>query len=443
MISRTSRLGGDKILYSHAIRKFLSLKSEWKLMVIGDRKTPKDWLEHIAEPDRHNVIFLTIDEQKKFSYRIINYLPEGSYARKNIGYLTSIECGAKIIYESDDDNLLITDDIKVLPKRSTLMHIPSFAFHRKRSSFVNIYGTFGHPKIWPRGFPLDELKTVTEDGWSSTRGTRPDDKINAYIQQYLADLDPDVDAIYRLANPMTLGHIRFIREQKPVALEPFTFSPYNTQNTITHYEAFWGLYLPVTTTFRVCDIWRGFWVQRILWDIGGHLVFGSSTVDQKRNAHSYIKDMDDEQQLYHQSGQFVRFLIEWTSPAESLFQRISQLASDIATNSFWNQKEVDILNAWLDDLIQIGYQPPSPTIIDKKNATQIRRAALCVTGPTKYINDNWRNTEADIKRRVNGVTDVFLFLSSTNETAQLDKLLTYNATVKVLYEDRQLDYLSR
>ncbi|CAF4062170.1 unnamed protein product, partial [Rotaria sp. Silwood1] len=285
----TCSVQGDKwiiittIAYpTQAIERFLSLR-EWNLMIVGDRKTPKDWLEKLSQDVRTKIIFLSIDDQLKLNYEIIQYIPEKSYARKNIGYLVAIKCGAKIIYESDDDNILMKNNIKVLPKHSSVNHIPWLAFHRERSPFINIYGSFGHPEIWPRGFPIDELRNVTEDGWSSLRRTQKHEHINAYIQQFLADLDPDVDALYRLAYPMSVGHIHFDRDQQPVALEPYTFSPYNTQNTVTHYEAFWGLYLPVTTTFRVCDIWRGFWVQRLLWDIGGQLVFGTSTVQQVRN----------------------------------------------------------------------------------------------------------------------------------------------------------------
>ena len=68
------------------------------------------------------------------------------------------------------------------------------AFRRQRSPFINIYGSFGHPSIWPRGFPVDELKNVTEDGWHSVRRNE-DSTTYAYVQQYLADLDPDVDAV--------------------------------------------------------------------------------------------------------------------------------------------------------------------------------------------------------------------------------------------------------
>ena len=178
---------------SAAVHKFLELKSPWNLIVIGDRKTPADWLSQV-KGNRSRLLYLSIHDQSSLHFSILQYIPEGSYARKNIGYLVAIQCGAKIIFESDDDNLLETNDIYHLPKIVQPKHVPWISFHGERSPFINIYGSFGHPHIWPRGFPIDELKNVTEDGWHSVRKNfQPNTPV--YIQQYLADLDPDVDAL--------------------------------------------------------------------------------------------------------------------------------------------------------------------------------------------------------------------------------------------------------
>ncbi|CAF1675077.1 unnamed protein product [Rotaria magnacalcarata] len=430
-----------------AIHKFLNLTTHWNLIVIGDRKTPHDWLSRLYA-DRSRILFLPIDEQSSLGYSILNYLPQGSYARKNIGYLVAIACGARIIFESDDDNLLETNDIGILPKISDSQTVPWIAFRRQRSPFINIYGSFGHPHIWPRGFPIDELRNVTEDGWHSVRRNQGN-MIHAYIQQYLADLDPDVDALYRLAHPLSIGRIKFDQDQPPIALQPFTFSPYNTQNTVTHYEAFWGLYLPVTTTFRVCDIWRGFWAQRLLWDIGGRLVFGTATVKQVRNSHSYIKDMDEEHQLYHQSGSFVRFLASWSSSLPSIAKRIAQLARDIAQAGFWHSKEIDIIDAWLTDLRSVGYSFPSIISTASPNPVIQKRAAVCVTATAECINKVWAQTDVNLRNRLHGDIDTFLFLSSSSPNrslpliplaTRLKRARSYkNTTVTILYEDRVID----
>jgi hypothetical protein len=176
-----------------AISKFLNLITHWNLIVIGDKKTPKDWLAHLPS-NSSRLVFISFEQQINLGFRILHYLPQESYAKKNLGYLIAIKCGAKIIFESDDDNLLETNDIYLLPKIVQPKHVPWIAFHRERSPFINIYGSFGHPHIWPRGFPIDELRNVTEDGLHSVRRNF-DENTYAYIQQYLADLDPDVDTI--------------------------------------------------------------------------------------------------------------------------------------------------------------------------------------------------------------------------------------------------------
>jgi hypothetical protein len=216
---------------------------------------------------------------------------------------------------------------------------------------------------------------------------------------------------------------------------------------VTYYEGFWGLYLPITTTFRVCDIWRSFWVQRLLWDIGGHLIFGTSTVKQVRNSHSYIKDMDDEYQLYHQSGLFVRFLSSWSSTHELLSKRISQLARDIADAGFWKAKEVDIMDAWIADLYSVGYSFPS-VVKPSSSSPSIKqkRAAVCVTGIAECIQEGWSPTYTTLRNHLQGDIDVFLFLSSSSKEGpvpldtRLKQARSYmNSTVTVLYEDRDID----
>ncbi len=176
-----------------AIDKFLTLSPEWNLIVIADQKTPKDWLQHLTISSTR-LFFVSFEQQKNFDFHILQYLSEESYARKNLGYLLAIKCGAKVIFESDDDNLLDTNATYLLPKVLQPQQVPWIAFHRQRSPFINIYGSFGHPQIWPRGFPIDELRNVTEDGWHSVK-RNVDNNTHAYIQQYLADLDPDVDAL--------------------------------------------------------------------------------------------------------------------------------------------------------------------------------------------------------------------------------------------------------
>lgn len=94
----------------------------------------------------------------------------------------------------------------------------------------------------------------------------------ASIQQGLSDGNPDIDAIYRLAHEEDELNLSFT-QRAPIAIPSHVFSPCSARHILFSYEALWGLLLPVTTTSRVGDIWRGYVVQRLLFDIGGSLVF--------------------------------------------------------------------------------------------------------------------------------------------------------------------------
>ena len=55
----------------------------------------------------------------------------------------------------------------------------------------------------------------------------PAESFDCPVQQYLADDDPDVDAIYRL---LYKDPVRF-EQCEPIVLQPGTGCPFNSQNT--------------------------------------------------------------------------------------------------------------------------------------------------------------------------------------------------------------------
>ena len=158
--------------------------------------------------------------------------------------------------------------------------------------------------------------------------------------------------------------------------------------------------------------------------------------------------MDDEQQLYHQTSAFVQFLSSWSSNESTLDRRIKQLARDIARNQFWQWKEVEIIDAWIDDLHSVGYK--FPKIIQQKSISQTnkikRRTAVCVTGLAECIQEGWTLTYNSLRNRLQGDIDTFLFLSSTSPSKQpippstrFKQIRSYmNSTVTILYEDRAI-----
>ncbi|CAE7333569.1 STL1 [Symbiodinium pilosum] len=232
---------------SPATRKLGEMtKQGWCYVVVADKNGPKDY------DDVEGVIYLTVERQRALHFHIMDHLPWRHFGRKNVGFLYAIAHGAKIIYDTDDDNRLKEARIPILgldeadgPEINVSRPDVGDVGHGLTShpGLLNPYPSFrptcGH--IWPRGFPLDFVQSPQTYNRSLVPAqlSRP-----PAIQQFLADEDPDVDAIFRLT----------------------FFTPYNAQCTVHLYEAFWGLLLPVTVHGRVSDIWRAYLAQKLLWD---------------------------------------------------------------------------------------------------------------------------------------------------------------------------------
>ena len=319
-----------------SLKKIASLPG-WRLVVVGDKKTPKDW--HLDNCD-----YISVEDQQQMKYEIIKYLPWNHYSRKCIGYLYAIEKGAKVIYETDDDNEVL-DEIP-LTQFDDLVTLDS---SRKA---INVYAYFGKPDIWPRGYPLSQVNY--SDDYKIVR-TANHSKIG--VVQGLVNKDPDVDAIYRL----TRGSEVYFGNNTPCILTAGKFCPFNTQNTTFDYDAFWGLYIPSTTPFRVCDIWRGYFVQRLLWDLNMSVAFTSPTAIQERNEHDYMKDFAGELELYLYSENLIEFLTAWKLESGSFVDRYQNLIKSMAEHKYFKNEEIKIFQTWLNDLESLGYKFPKVT----------------------------------------------------------------------------------
>ena len=185
------------------------------------------------------------------------------------------------------------------------------------------------------------------------------DRVTVY--QGLASGDPDVDAIFRLTRVAKDNrlNVTFDNLAPPVGLPPGTFCPFNSQLTFYTYDVFWALFLPISVTFRVCDIWRSYWAQTLMWLSNQRLAYLPPIVDQVRNKHSLHHDMIEENDLYVKSGSLLKFLRSWKCNELHFFTCVSKLTKDMAANSYWKSEESDILDAWLSDLSSLGYSPPA------------------------------------------------------------------------------------
>lgn len=262
-------------------------------------------------------------------------MPTKHYARKNLGYLIAAQRGAEVIIETDDDNFPMGP---FWNDRFRAHEAPVAA----GTGWLNVYRYFSDTPIWPRGFPLEYLHNPNPKLSESKL------LVNCPIQQGLADDNPDVDAIYRLTQPLP---IRF-REDTIIALGRNAWSPFNSQNTTWFKEAFPLLYLPYHCSFRMTDIWRSFVAQRICWANDWHILYHSSTVRQERNEHNLMRDFTDEISGYLNNVKIATALqdLELQSGTEHLAENMRLCYKTLAAMNIVGEQEITLLDAWLHDI---------------------------------------------------------------------------------------------
>lgn len=325
--------------------KKLSKTKGWKMVVVGDKKTPKDW-------SLPGVVYLSIDTQEASGFETVKHLKYGVYQRKNMGFLYAVQHGAKYIYDTDDDNhpyggKVDFDDLTTEKEYLVYHSDPA-------RTYYNPMPHFGQSTIWPRGYPLNHIAIDPVRTYKKCKGVRP------LVQQGVVDGDPDLDAIARLTRKdITVKFdVTFDSKAPPVILPEGSFTPYNTQNTIHHRDAFFSLLCPQTVTFRVNDIWRSYITQRLLWDIGGHLEYHTATAYQDRTPHDFLQDFIEEDDLYKKVLPFTKFLKEWKGTKETMEERYFEVIKELYKIKILGALDVHLARAWIRDMKRIGYTFP-------------------------------------------------------------------------------------
>ena len=304
-------------------------KNNISFIVIGDKKSPHNFKLKYGR-------YYSISDQKKLPFEYVKKCPFNHYSRKNIGYLIAIKENADLIIETDDDNLPLKNFWKI-PLKKNLTDLTS-----EKNTFVNVYDLFLNKKqsfCWPRGYPLEQIKKNREKKikFKKILSLNP-------IQQDLADLNPDVDAVYRLTQKLPIT----FDKRKPVALNSYNWSPFNSQNTRWFPEAFSLMYLPSTCSFRMTDIWRSYIAQRIGWEYNWKILYRESSVTQERNAHDLLNDFELEISGFLNYSLIKNKLSE-LNLSDDIGDNLISCYNLFIKNKLFTKSENQLLLSWLSD----------------------------------------------------------------------------------------------
>ena len=264
---------------TEAIERFEMLTG-WHLVVIGDKKTPKDYYLKRGT-------YVTSQMQEKYDKEFSDAIGWNCIQRRSFGLLWAHDMKADIVAVVDDDNipyddwgkdLMVGEDVEV---NYYQIDLPAF----------DPIGATNEKKIWHRGYPL-QLIPKRDYSKKEKKVLRPD------IQADFWNGDPDIDAICRMEHA---PECEFDPSMFPIASNKI--SPFNSQNTFIK-GALLKDYFLFPHIGRMDDIWASYYVQAK----GYKVVYGKPSVYQARNKHDLVRDMKQEYLGYENNLNLVRDL---------------------------------------------------------------------------------------------------------------------------------------
>ena len=336
--------------------KTLSGMTDWCTVIVCDIKSidSERYLEELDLQGGSCVVYLDVDSQQRLGYEILDYIGFNTFARKNIGYLFAIQHGARVIYDTDDDNEISDPVLLDQWLREDWTHVSQW-----KEVGSNPYPSYGMDGVWPRGIPLTDIKNHTSF-YSLHLGVQKGHDV--CIVQSLANSEPDVDAIYRLTNknyPLNFQsdevHACLVRKD--------CVTPFNAQATLFFEDAFPYLLLPVTVHGRVSDIWRAYMAQATM---SCFLVISTPWVTQVRNNHDYLADFEAEIPLYLQASAFVAFLVAKKRKYDSLLDAMKEAYE----YGIVEKADIGLASAWHHDLLRLKFLKNQHSLIQTSSGRE-------------------------------------------------------------------------
>ena len=306
----------------------------YRVCIVGDRKSPSDEWKELASRSEF-LVYLSLDQQQSLFPELSSLIGFDCYARKNIGYLFAMMQGAEVIWETDDDTFPRDNVGDPLEYVNEGFEIGNTQASSGSSSMVwNPFEFFApNELLWPRGFPLQEVSKIGSqepvvpgsNGYKSPlNGGLFDARVDIF--QTLVNLEPDLDAIYRLVFGAT--QLSYPPSRQFVTLGSRWFAPGNTQSTFWLNPAkFSWMYFPFSPSDRFADILKLYVAQA-----GASLAYGGFLSEQFRNPHDLMSDLRLEVPLYNGLSRLLEIVAEEKGAEpdmQSIYQRLFE--SDICS----------------------------------------------------------------------------------------------------------------
>ena len=321
------------------------------VIIVGDREISQ--LVDAAIKETRNIIYLSVETQKKLYPKMGDFISSNSIARKNIGYLHAMKLGACMIYDFDEENKIL--EYGLLEKVRARIELKSELVLDSEQNVVNAYLLYGTPAfVWPRGFPQEYQSNVSFPLLKAA-DVRPQ---QIGVVQILQLLYPDVDALWRLRFSR---HLPFkwataeVLKENLVSIHKNRYAPFNSQATLIEGRLLFLNYLPHTLDDSVSDIWRAYIMQYLMKRMNFALAFAAPFVEHRTFPQSPLADLVSEQQLYVQSGALIDYLDTRVSKSNRTELEYIIILNEMYSRGYIGAADVSDAIAWISTLNEMGY----------------------------------------------------------------------------------------
>jgi hypothetical protein len=181
--------------------------------------------------------------------------------------------------------------------------------------------------------------------------------LNHLIFQRLLNINPDVDSIFlKTRTNKNFSMNQFFYLFNSLTYLPGNFVPINSKSTRYLYDVFPALALPISVSRRVCDIWRGYIIQRYSWIYNSTLIYHRPFADHQRNYHNDSLDFIEEKDLYNKLDKLLNAInIDVDSNIKHPSEFLIKLIEILVDNEILGKNDLDMYKAFIEDLNSLGY----------------------------------------------------------------------------------------
>jgi hypothetical protein len=307
------------------------------MVIAGDKKTPHGEVAALA--DRLGALYLSDGDQERLGYACSEVIGWNVTVRRNVALLEALKLKPDIVITVDDDNWPLEtsyfeDVVRVLAEPYTGLVLTGVGW-------VNV-GALYDPPYRRRGFPPTRMALHDV-------GCAVDWRVG--VAQGLCLGDPDAAAQERLDGSCRVTNLPDLL-RRGVVVEPGDFAPFNSQNTAYRAELAPLMAMLPGSVGRNEDSWASYLAQRIMWELGYCIHYGTPLVWQQRNKHDPVEDYLAETFADEMATIFCRDLraVDLSGAGGDMLTMLLAVHQQLSEVSYLQSKTLAFFDAWIRDL---------------------------------------------------------------------------------------------